>query len=287
MRALAIVVSFVTAASCGDVNAALERLAEARQVSADLHVQFTKAADAANRAVMADTDETSVAYAREATEAKQAVQHDVDTLGPMLQSLGYTDESRLLQDFVSRYAEYDAIDRRILDLAVENTNLKAQRLSFGPGAEAADALRDALTGLKASAPADRWRVDALAMSAVAAVREIQALEAPHIAEADDAAMARIEQRMTTAEKSARQAIDQLRPLLDSASQPKLVTATADLDRFMSIHAQVIALSRRNTNVRSLAMSLQDKPAIAAACEDRLRSLQDALAKRGYGPGSWK
>jgi hypothetical protein len=287
MRALAIVVSFVTAASCGDVNAALERLAEARQVSADLHVQFTKAADAANRAVMADTDETSVAYAREATEAKRAVQHDVDTLGPMLQSLGYTDESRLLQDFVSRYAEYDAIDRRILDLAVENTNLKAQRLSFGPGAEAADALRDALTGLKASAPTDRWRVDALVMSAVAAVREIQALEAPHIAEADDAAMARIEQRMTTAEKSARQAIDQLRPLLDSASQPKLVTATADLDRFMSIHAQVIALSRRNTNVRSLAMSLQDKPAIAAACEDRLRSLQDALAKRGYGPGSWK
>ena len=283
-----IVTAIAGAASrCGDVNAALERLAEARQVSADLHVQFTKAADAANRAVMADTDETSVAAAREATEAKQAVQHDVDALAPMLHSLGYTDESRLLQDFVTRYAEYDAIDRRILDLAVENTNLKAQRLSFGPGAEAADALRDALTGLKASAPADRWRVDALAMSAVAAVREIQALEAPHIAEADDAAMARIEQRMATSEKSARQAIDQLRAIVDSASQPKLVTATADLDRFMSLNAQVIALSRRNTNVRSLALSLQDKPAIAAACEDRLRSLQDALAKRGYGPGSWK
>jgi hypothetical protein len=37
--------------ACGDVNAALERLSEARQLSSDLQVQFTKAADAANRAV--------------------------------------------------------------------------------------------------------------------------------------------------------------------------------------------------------------------------------------------
>ncbi len=287
-RALAIaVVSLVTVAGCGDVNAALERLAEARQVAADLHVQFTKAADAANRAVMADTDETSVASAREATEAKQAVQRDVDTLGPMLQSLGYTDESRLLQDFVSRYAEYDAIDRRILDLAVENTNLKAQRLSFGPVQEAADGLRDALTAAKASAATDRWRVDALAMSAVAAVREIQALQAPHIAEADDAAMAGIEQRMAAAEQSARQAIDQLRAIVDTPSQARLATARADLDRFMSLNAQVIALSRRNTNVRSLALSLSQKPALVAACDDRLRALQSALGKRGYKPGSWK
>ena len=38
----------------------------AQKLSADLLVQFTKAADAANRAVMADTDEASVAFAGEA-----------------------------------------------------------------------------------------------------------------------------------------------------------------------------------------------------------------------------
>jgi hypothetical protein len=52
------------ATGCGDVNAALEKVSEARQLASDLLVQFTKASDAANRAVMADTDEASVAFAR-------------------------------------------------------------------------------------------------------------------------------------------------------------------------------------------------------------------------------
>ena len=87
---------------------------------------------------MADTDEMTVAFAREAEEAQQAVQTDIDALEPILQSLHFSDETRLLQEFVSRFAEYRELDRRILDLAVENTNLKAQRLSFGPAQEAAD-----------------------------------------------------------------------------------------------------------------------------------------------------
>lgn len=58
---------------------ALYQLAEAQRRSADLVVQFTKANDAANRAVMADTDEASVAFAREAEQASQAVQHDAET----------------------------------------------------------------------------------------------------------------------------------------------------------------------------------------------------------------
>jgi hypothetical protein len=63
-----------------DVDPAIERLSEARLRSADLHVQFTTAADAANRAVMADTDEASVPFAREAEAAKQAVQTNIDAL---------------------------------------------------------------------------------------------------------------------------------------------------------------------------------------------------------------
>ena len=53
-----------------DVNSALERVSEAQHLSADLLIQFTKAADAANRAVMADTDEASVEFALKPNEAK-------------------------------------------------------------------------------------------------------------------------------------------------------------------------------------------------------------------------
>ena len=135
-----------------DVNSALQQVSQARHLSADLLVQFTKAADAANRAVMADTDEASIAFAREAEQAKEKVQIDIDALKPLLEGLNYSDEGRLLQEFVNRFTEYCELDRRILDLAVENTNLKAQRLSFGPAQEAADSFRDSLTPVAPLSP---------------------------------------------------------------------------------------------------------------------------------------
>ncbi len=279
-----IAIAVGAATGCGgDVNAALEQLSQARQLSADLLVQFTKAADAANSAVMADTDDASVAYAHEAEQAKQAVQRDVAALGPLLQGLNYSDETQLLQEFVTRFAAYETLDRNILDLAVENTNLKAQRLSFGPAQDAADAFRDALDGLEPSVPSkDTWRARALVATAVGAVREIQALEAPHIAEPDDAAMARIEKRMTASETAARRALDTLATIVPAGSRPQLATARAAFDQFMTVHAEILALSHRNTNVRSLALSLTQKRALVAGCEERLRALNDALAKRGFG-----
>jgi len=291
LRTALVSISVVLAAAaggCGDVNIALARLSEAKQLSADLLVQFTGAADASNRAVMADTDEASVAFAREATGAKSGVRKDVDVLGPMLEGLDYNDESRLLGEFVTQFGEYDALDRRILDLAVENTNLKAQRLSYGPAAEAADAFRDALETAAGSMPAaEAWHARALAASAETAVREIQALQGPHIAEPDDAAMTRLESRMMASEAAARKTLASLAAVVPAPARPRLADATAALDKFMAVHAQIIALSRRNTNVRSLALSLTEKSAVMRACADRLRALRDDLAKRGYGVARWK
>ena len=263
-----------------DVNAALEQVSQARHLSADLLVQFTKAADAANRAVMADTDEASLAFAREAGQAKEKVQVDIDSLKPLLDGLHYSDEGRLLQEFVNRFREYCELDRRILDLAVENTNLKAQRLSFGPAQEAADSFRDSLKPVTPRVPADKWRVEALVATAVATVREIQVLQAPHIADADEAVMTRMEKSMATSEAAARNALTTLSSLVEPRSQPNIVAAKAALDRFMAVNQQIISLSRRNTNVRSLALSLNEKGKLIPRCEEVLHALRDALAKRG-------
>jgi hypothetical protein len=276
-------IALMTAIGCtGPPETALERLIESRRLAADLLIQFTKAADASNRAVMADTDEASKAFAHEAEQATQAVDKDASTLAPILSGLGYADETRLLEEFKSRFAEYRALDRNVLELAVENTNLKAQRMSFGPSQEAADAFGDSLAGIAPVDPAkDTWRMKALSASAVAAVREIQVLQAPHIAEADDAAMTRLEQRMAAEEASARSALATLGTMTEPGSRQKLAEATAALDRFKDFNAQIIALSRRNTNVRSLALALGQKRTLSAACEDRLHAVQDALANRDF------
>jgi hypothetical protein len=284
----ALALTFGVTGACrnvADVNVTLERVAEARSLTADLLLQFTRAADAANRAVMADTDETSVTFAKEAQLAADAVQKNIDALKPLLQTLGYSEEQRLLGEFAARYAEYRELDRRILDLAVENTNLKAQRLAFGPAQDAANAFRDALKAVTSAAGKETgnkaWQVDALAATAVLTVREIQVLQAPHIADADEAVMTRMEKQMATSETAARQALDQLRALLPPASQGQLRAATAALDKFLDLNLQIITLSRRNTNVRSLALSLDEKRKVTASCEESLRALQAALAKRGF------
>ena len=115
------------------------------------------------------------------------------------------------------------------------------------------------------------RVQALVATSVAAVREVQVWQAPHIADADDAAMTRMGKRMATSEAGARQALETLQALVPAASRPRLDTAGAALARFMDLNGQIIALSRRNTNVQALALSLNQKGELTKACEDSLRA----------------
>ena len=273
--------------SCGDVNAALERLSQARRLSADLRVQFTKASNATDRAVMADTDAASEAYAKEAGAAKDGIHHDVAALKPLLAALRYTDETTILGEFEKRLADYEELDRHVLELAVENTNLKAQGLSFGPAQAAADALAQTLDAVKPVSPAEAWHVKAIAAAAVGAVREIQALQAPHIAAPEDASMGGIEARMKAADTTARNALAALSPLVAPASREQLASATETLNRFMDVNARIVGFSRRNSNVRSLAMVLNQKPARVGPCEQSLRALDDALAHHGLPKGRWE
>ncbi len=192
----------------------LTQLVEARRLASELHVEFTRASEAANRAVMADTDEASTAAAEEAKHSREVVERNIEALRPLLQSLGYRDDMRSLDEFTSRYEEYRRLDDEILPLAVENTNLKAQRLSFGPAREAADAFRTSVAGAVESRGAKgSCCAEAIAARARGAVLEIQVMHAPHIAEAEDAAMTRMEGQMKASEAVARKALDGLKTAL--------------------------------------------------------------------------
>jgi hypothetical protein len=280
--ALAAAMCAVTLSACANPQTVLTQLLEARRLAAEQHVQFTRAAEAANRAVMADTDEASAAAADEARRARQVVERDTKALRAILESLGYLDDARHLEAFGARFEEYRRLDDEILPLAVENTNVKAQRLSFGPAREAADAFHASIDmAIRAEAAKDTCCAEAAAARARTALLEIQVMHAPHVAEADDAAMTRMESQMTASATAARRALEELQAALPAASAPQVATAAAALDRFMAIHAQIIALSRRNTEVRSLALSLGREHLVTAECEDHLQTLEDALAKHGF------
>ena len=277
IRIPALTILALAAVSCSS-QGQWERLSRARDLSADMTVQFITAVDASNTAIMAETDDASAAFVRRVVAAKQVVRSDIESLQAVLLELQYGPESDLLRAFAAQFEDYSKLDDQILALAAENTNRKAQRLSFGPGFTEADAFRDAIDALTRVSGADRWCIKALAATAVAAVREIQTLQAPHIAEAGDAAMTEMEKRMAAAEVSARSALGELAPLIGPT---RLAAANAAFDRFMKAHTEITSLSRRNTNVRSLALALNEKGKATGACEEQLAELRDALAKRGF------
>jgi hypothetical protein len=268
-------------AGCREPQTILTGLDDARALTADLRVQFNKAADASNRAVMADTDEASLAFAKESDNATHVVENDMVALPPLLGTLGFSQEIAAFERFKTNFSEYHELDGRILTLAVENTNLKAQKLSFGPARQAADAFQDSLAALAAGFPLkDRCQVAELVAQAVMAVREIQVLHAPHIAERDDAPMTQMEKQMETLDATARDALKRLTELAPITARPTLLIARAELDKFKAVCGQIVELSRRNTNVLSLDLSLRQKPPLAASCDQHLNVLQAALAKEG-------
>jgi len=231
---------------------------------------------------MTVTDEASSAAAREAEQATHAVEGDVEGLQRILQALAYPDDLQHLDAFKKCFASYRALDADILPLAVENTNIKAQRLSFGPARDAANAFRQSLEAAARSITStNACCVEALVANATAALLEVQVTQARHIAESDEAAMSRMEAEMAASEAAARKAVDTLKGLLPAAAGPPLAAAAAAVDRFTAINAELVTLSRRNSNVRSLALSLGRKRTVTAECDDNLLALEAALAKHDF------
>jgi len=210
-------------------------------------------------------------------------ERDAASLGSLLRNLRYDREQDLLTEFMQRFGQYRKLNDTILGLAVQNTNLKAQQLSFGPAQDAARSFASALESVRPSRPAETWQVRGHAATALAALREIQVLQAPHIAEADAAAMSRLEQSMKDTESTARHALGELSNLTSAATASEVTKASAALDRFMSANAEIVRLSRTNSNVESLALSLGQTRRLLAACDESLQSLELALNSRRLGP----
>ncbi len=241
---------------------------------------LSQAADASGRAVMADTDEASIRYAADAVKAKQSVRDGIAPLDALLKGLGSDDDTRQLDEFKKKLAEYDALDTKVLELAVENTNLKAQRLSFGPVADAANGFRDALQAVAKSAPAGGdCAVSTLVANAQLAVRDVQLLHGPHIAESDDTKMTLMEKDMDEKLAAAAGALATLTSTAGEASKKELEAASAQFERFKTAHAQLIALSRKNTNVRSFMLSLGEERPLWSASDAALIALSESLKKQ--------
>lgn len=244
-----------------------------------LRINMIKSAETEKSAVMADTDKASMMFAEEAVRGAEAAEEELRELSQLIEAYPSEKEVKLLQEFKRCWTEFRDIDQVVLENAVQNSNLKAARLSFGAARSAITVFEGALLQLLAGQ--ESGPICWLATNALAAGLKIQLLHAPHIASPNDEEMDAIEKTIRENDSMVRRSLDALQPLVLPDRQSALRRAEAAYNEFANVTAAVIELSRQNTNIKSMELSLNRKRNITSQCEEILMSLQDAIQSRSF------
>jgi hypothetical protein len=226
------------------------------QFVASMTINLLVPAEAEKSAVMADTDEASHAFAEQSTQASTAVEEARREFARLVEGSKAGEEMSLFREFGTCREKFQGIDGEVFSLAMQNTNLKALRLSFVPAASAIkqmEASMNQLPGSVASSP-DAAKIILLSSEALTDALNIYMLEAPRIAWTTEARMDEIEARKSCQE-------------------------------FPSINREIINLSRQNSNARSFALPPGQKRNTMAQCLDSLNALQEAVQESANSKAS--
>jgi len=239
---------------------------------------LASASEAEKSAVLAITDQNSQTYAGQARTATAEVEQARRELSDLLKTGGTQVEKELFNQFSELFAKFQSIDNNLLDLAVKNTNIKAYSLAFGPAAATLNEMNAALSRLvvlNAGSPKEK-QVMLLAYGTEISGLSLQTLIPPHIAEESDQKMDELEALISKEDKQILKNLDELTALRNLKQKTILATAVSSYAQFSKIKTQILALSRENTNIKSLSISLSQKRKVMFLCQDTLNKLQKAI-----------
>jgi hypothetical protein len=248
------------------------------EITSRMRINLLKSTDFEKAAVASMTDEESKTFAEQSQKSADAVDRDYAELKVLIDATNIDKEIQLLKEFSTSWNHFRVIDEKLLSLAVENTNIKAENLSYTAGAQAVANFEQSLSALMdvPKSEGERAQVAKLAYRAITAAFMIYSLEAPHINEAEDRKMNELENIMAANEKEVHNALLDLSRLTGQQSRTISHDASSAFSKFMEVHREVLRLSRANTNIISAQLSLGQKQKVAAQCEEILNALLDAV-----------
>jgi len=254
--------------------------AQKADMAAQMSLNLALASEAEKSAVLAVTEQDSQNFAGQARAATAAVEREGKELGELLAGSGTSGEKDLFAQFSKAFADFKSINNDLLALAVKNTNVKAYSLAFGPAADAVKEIDNSLSRIaaKSAGSTEAKNITPLVFGAQAGVLRIQTMLAPHIAEENDKKMDELEAQMAREDAIVRKDLDNLAASQKLRGDPDLQIAAADYAKFSDIRKRILALSRENTNVRALSISLGQKRKVSLQCQDILSALKQAIQK---------
>jgi len=242
-----------------------------------MRIHLLETVEAEKNAVMAMTDEESIVFASQARQAADRVENGRKEIEAVIQQrkFPFPRETEMMNEFNSCWSQYRKLDEAVLDLAVQNTNLKAQRISATQGAQALEHFEESLKALidRNTHRGQCNKTVALSYETLTAALKVFALHKPHIEEADDREMDKIEQRIRSYDEAVRKNLEALHSLPRLSNDEDLKNAESAYERFMNLTGEILKLSRMNTNIKSTALSLGKIRLIASQCREILANLQ--------------
>jgi hypothetical protein len=260
---------------------------ETKSIEGDLlssmRIHLLETIESEKNAVMAITDKESEAFATQARQAADSVEKNRKEIESIIHQDELPQEAGMINEFNICWSQFKKLDETILNLAVQNTNLKAQKISSTQCAQEMARLEESLSLIIQRNKKNRQCNEAtmLAYEALTAGLNIYALHKPHIEEADDQVMDKIEQRIKSYDESARKALESLNTIATLNDKVDLKNAEAAYLQFMSLTNEVLRLSRMNTNIKSAELSLGKKRLISSQCQEILSNLQETVQAKQY------
>lgn len=254
-----------------------------KEILSQMRVNLYKSVEMEKSAVMALTDAESQDFASQSFAASAAVDQDLVQMQTLVDATPLQDEEKIIGEFKNCWSEFHKLDQMILELAVQNTNLKAAALSEEKGGAAIQRFELALKDVMQSSAKTREdaRVAASAWRAIAACRQIINMLTSHIAETSNEKMDQIELQIKGTEKDATLSLDELGAIAEGENQDAMSQARAAFLEFMVVAAKVQKLSRENSNIKSLELSLGKKRIISAQCAEILTAFQNTVQSRPF------
>ena len=256
---------------------------QSSKIASQMKINLLKSVEFEKSAVMAVTDEDSSKFVDQSRKASDAVKSGYIELKDLITTEGIQEELRLIKELGDCLDDFREIDKELLNLSVKNTNIKAANLSYTKSAESMDRFEQALrklTEIQSNNMTD-LRITKAAFRAMTAAFRIYSLQPPHINEDQDKEMDQIESTMRTHEEQVKRSLNEISLLVAKHKEGRNLIKNASMAfaDFTNVNKEIIGLSRMNSNVKSLQLSLGKKLQATSQCEKLLDSIQDTIQRR--------